>query len=74
MAKKKYDVTYLCSEKNGEENMQMEEELELALQRVVNEKQYKYIPQLEQVLTLAQQKERILATQILGGLTNSLMG
>lgn len=45
--------------------MKMEEELELALQRVVNEKQYKYIPQLEHILTLAQQKERILATQIL---------
>lgn len=50
--------------------MELEEELEMALQRVVNEKQLKYIPQLEHALTLAQQKERILAAQILGGLTS----
>lgn len=54
--------------------MQMEEELGMALQRVVNEKQYKYIPQVEHVLTQAQQKERILATQILGGLVYFLVG
>lgn len=51
--------------------MEMEEELKSALQRVVNEKQYKYIPQVEQALTLARQKERILATQIFGGLGSS---
>lgn len=56
-----------CSEKNGEERMEMDEELEMAMQRVVNEKQHKYIPQLERVLMLAQRRERILTTQILGG-------
>lgn len=55
--------------------MEMDEALEKALQRVVNEENLKYIPQLEEVLTLAQQKERILAAEILGGLaTTSCLG